>query len=192
MDYKCLAWEFYLVMYHLVGWSEVDSSKKGKKLWVSNIWISVNTSKGNAILKFKSLQGLFRFNIKYFISLGISLAHPHEVRARKFWILVHIYAVYLFTEPLICYDFMVALHYVCQIAKKEQTLHTYLKKGWEGTHHHDNTGRSRMYAIKKCQAMPCISLVKTMQMKKNPKNIFVCTDKLKHAHMHMIPKPHKT
>lgn len=28
--------------------------------------------------------------------------------------------------------------------------------------------------------------------KKNPKNIFVCTDKLKHAHMHMIPKPHKT
>lgn len=27
---------------------------------------------------------------------------------------------------------------------------------------------------------------------KTPKNIFVCTDKLKHAHMHMIPKPHKT
>ena len=44
---------------------------------------------------------------------------------------------------------LVALLYVCHIAKEEQTLHTYLKKGWEGTHHHDNTGRSRTNAIKK-------------------------------------------
>lgn len=51
---------------------------------------------------------------------------------------------------------MVALLYVCQIAKEEQTLHTYLKKGWEGTHHHDNTGRSRTYAINKMEATLCI------------------------------------
>lgn len=54
--------------------------------------------------------------------------------------------------------FMAALLYVCQIAKEEQTLHTYLKKGWEGTHHHDNTGRSRTNAIKKMEAMLCIVL----------------------------------
>lgn len=52
--------------------------------------------------------------------------------------------------------FAAALLYVCQIAKEEQTLHTYLKKGWEGTHHHDNTGRSRTYTIKKMEAMLCI------------------------------------
>ncbi len=52
--------------------------------------------------------------------------------------------------------YLVALLYVCQIEKEEQTLHTYLKKGWEGTHHHDNTGRSRTYAIKKMEAMLCI------------------------------------
>lgn len=54
--------------------------------------------------------------------------------------------------------FMVALLYVCQIAKEEQTLHTYLKKGWEGTHHHDNTrGGVGCTPLKKMEAMLCIS-----------------------------------
>lgn len=66
---------------------------------------------------------------------------------------------------------MVALLFVCQIAKEEQTLHTYLKKGWEGTHHHDNTGRSRMNTIKKMEAMLCI-LVSRLQ--RGRRNIHVC------------------
>lgn len=64
---------------------------------------------------------------------------------------------------------MVALLYVCQIAKEEQTLHTYLKKGWEGTHHHDNTGTSRTNAIKNMEAMLCILL-----SPRGRKNILLC------------------
>lgn len=66
---------------------------------------------------------------------------------------------------------MVALLHVCQIAKQEQAPHTYLKKGWEGTHHHDNTGRSRMYAIKKMEALLCILVCHlSAEARKNKKN----------------------
>lgn len=75
--------------------------------------------------------------------------------------------------------FMVALLYVCQIAKEEQTLHTYLKKGWEGTHHHDNTGRSRMYAVKKMEAMLCI-LASRLRLK----NIHLCKCVCMNSHAH--------
>lgn len=69
---------------------------------------------------------------------------------------------------------MVALHYVCQIAKKEQTLHTYLKKGWEGTHHHDNTGRSRMYAIKKMPSYAMHLASQNHADEKNPPKTYLC------------------
>ena len=83
---------------------------------------------------------------------------------------------------------MVALLYVCQIAKEQKTLHTYLKKGWEGTNHHDNTGRNRMYAIKKMEAIFCI-LVFHPPCRKKP-HIFVCMDKIKLAHTNAHTHPH--
>lgn len=107
------------------------------------------------------------FDIRSIISLGISLACLYLLIISKFRRLQE----YFFNESVIRYMFMVALLYVCQIAKEEQTLHTYLKKGWEGTHHHDNTGRSRIYAIKKMEAMLCIPVSRLQCGHKNMCNI---------------------
>lgn len=83
---------------------------------------------------------------------------------------------------------MAALLYVCHIAKEEQTLHTYLKKGWEGTHHHDNTRRSRMNAIKKMEAMLCILL--SQPHTDTTEHTYVC--RITGAHTNARTKPDDT
>lgn len=49
--------------------------------------------------------------------------------------------------------------------------------GWEGTHHHDNTGRSRMYGIKKMDATFCLQCGD-----KNTHWSNFCMDEIKQAH----------
>lgn len=77
---------------------------------------------------------------------------------------------------------MVYLHgssAACVSDCKAGTNPAYLKKGWEGTYHHDNTGRSRMYGVKKMEAMLCILIC---HLSAEAKCAFVCEDELKDTH----------
>lgn len=76
-----------LLCYTLEGgarWIYKRGQFKLKEMCVRKAYITQNNSKGIVILKFKSLQCLLRFNIRSGISLGISLACPHELRIRAF------------------------------------------------------------------------------------------------------------